>query len=99
LFARFDLVTALYKDWFDAVRLSMEAQQVIALRLMRLSAGTPLAAAEAQRMFVEKAAAAAIAANSIALDVASGRAHLAIGNATAPVRRRVRANRRRLSRK
>ncbi len=75
---------------FETTMLVVESQQVIALRLMRLAAGGPGAVHESQRMVVEKAVAA----------VESG-ARLAVGQDPGVIlrsyRRKVQANRRRLS--
>ena len=86
--------------WMDNLRLALEAQQVIAARLMRLARADTTAAFEANRMVQEKLAAffEAQAAAGVALARgASLRGTLA--SAHRPYRRRVRANRRRLSRK
>lgn len=81
-----------YSLGLSMMRLGLEAQQVVALRLMRLAAGGPLAVAETQRMVAEKAGAMAEAGVSLAL-----------GAPPAAVIRRarsaVRANRRRLTRR
>jgi hypothetical protein len=80
--------------WFapaaDWVRIGLEAQQVIALRLIKLSTGGGAAQAEATRMVTEKAAAFAEAAMTLAMG----------GSARKVVRRyrtHVKANARRLS--
>ena len=44
---------------FDMIALGVEASSVMALRMMRLGAGGPLAVAEAQLMVAEKVRAAA----------------------------------------
>lgn len=50
----------MFRNWiqlmFDAALLGVEAQRVIGLRLMKLSAGGPAAQAEALRMVSEKTA-------------------------------------------
>jgi hypothetical protein len=86
----------LFKTWFalsaDNARLAFEAQQVIALRLVRMAAGGTAAQAEMTRMFSEKA----FACGEAAATVATG------GSARKVVRRyrtRVKANARRLSRR
>lgn len=57
-------------DWWkysrDLALSGFEAQRVIALRLLKLAAGGPAASAEAQRMVVEKWAASAQAAATLA---------------------------------
>ena len=51
--------TGLLKTWLalsaDSARLAFEAQQVIALRMMKIAAGGAAAQAEITRMFSEKA--------------------------------------------
>jgi hypothetical protein len=88
-------------DWFglsvSAARLSIESQAVIGLRLMRLAAGGAHAEAEAVRMFSEKAAAMVEAQFDLARGLMTGRAHLGPKRTLALYRKRVRANRRRLS--
>lgn len=88
-----------WSTWFDAARFTLESQQVIALRMMRIASGGPLAASEAQRMVVEKVAATALAGQAAALALMTGKTFpTAAAQALIPVRRRMRANRRRLSR-
>jgi hypothetical protein len=83
-----------------AMELGMEAQTVIALRMMRLAAGGARAEAEAQRMVTEKLSAATEAQVAAATALMTGRkSHVAAGNALRVVRKRVRANKRRLSRR
>ena len=81
--------------WFEAARFGADIQNVIALRMMRLAGGGPLAASEARRMVTEKVFALGEAQARILLGLASGRSFDA-AKAYAPYRRRVRANRRRL---
>jgi hypothetical protein len=79
------------KFWLNMTMLAAESQRVIWLRMMKLSAGGPPAARETEKMVSEKVMAAA---------VAGGRA-MTGGTPTAIVkgyRKKVRANRRRLSR-
>lgn len=89
----------LWRTWFDAARFGLEAQQVIALRMLRIVPGGAQAAAEVQRMVNEKASAllAAHAAASAAL-IRGRSLATAARRAEIPFRRRVRANRRRLTR-
>ena len=82
--------------WLEAVRFVNDSQRVIALRLMRLASGGTLAADEARRMVAEKMFALGEAQVAVATAWASGRAARAGRHASAPFRRRVRANRRRL---
>ena len=89
----------LWSTWFDAARFGMETQQVIALRLLRMATGGPAAVTEAQRMVVEKVAAVALAQQAAALALMTGKTFpTAAAQAMLPIRRRMRANRRRLSR-
>ncbi|MGX7704107.1 hypothetical protein [Methylobacterium sp. Gmos1] len=85
----------MYDSWlrlgFDTVRLGLEAQTVVALRLAKLSLGGAAAQVEAQRMVTEKLEAAAEAAMTIAT---GGTAERVVRD----YRRKVRANARRLSR-
>jgi hypothetical protein len=79
------------KFWLNMTMLAAESQRVIWLRMMKLSAGGPAAARETRKMVSEKVMAAAIA---------GGRA-MTGGTPTAIVkgyRKKVRANKRRLSR-
>ena len=82
---------ALSGAWF-----ALEAQQVIALRLMRLAAGGPTAQREAHRMVAEKVDAAAVAARLSAAASARGAHDAGAGDVVRMLRRRVRANRARL---
>ncbi|AWN53798.1 hypothetical protein [Methylobacterium sp. 17Sr1-1] len=85
----------MYDSWlrlgFDTVRLGLEAQTVVALRLAKLSQGGAAAQAEAQRMVTEKLEAAAEAAMTLAT---GGTAERVVRD----YRRKVRANAHRLSR-
>lgn len=88
--------------WFklsiEAFWLGAESSQVVALRMMKLAGGGAGAAAEAQRMVAEKVSAAMAAQTELALGVISGSPHAGPTKAMALYRRRVRANRRRLTR-
>jgi len=89
----------LWNSWFDAARFGYDVQSVIVMRSMRLLQGGPRASAEARRMISEKLAAVAAAQAATAFALATGKSpEVAVGLAMAPVRRRVRANVRRLSR-
>ena len=84
--------------WTDAVLLGMEAQWVIGLRMMRLLSGGAAAEAEMTRLVSEKAVAAAAAATDAAAAAALGKSNVAIAHKTIRgYRKRVRANRRRLT--
>jgi hypothetical protein len=86
------------KVGLDAASLSVEASQVVALRMAKLAAGGPAADREARRMVAEKVEAAA-AWQALALTGALGFAAPGIASGTITrYRRKVRANRRRLSR-
>jgi hypothetical protein len=88
-------------SWFglsmSAMQLGLEAQNVIALRMIKMAAGGAAADAEFQRMFTEKAKAAVDAQVQIGISAMSGSLDLAPARTIALYRRRVRANRRRLS--
>jgi hypothetical protein len=81
----------------SAMQLGMEAQNVIALRMMKMAAGGPAAEAEVHRMISEKTQAALDTQLQIGKSALSGRLDLAPARAIALYRRRVRANQRRLS--
>jgi hypothetical protein len=89
----------IWNEWTDGWRLGLEVQHVIAMRMLRISAGGSVARAEASRMVTEKltAGAAAHAAALTALLGGKGVEAAAI-EALVPIRRTVRANRRRLGR-
>ncbi len=82
----------MFKLWFDTFLLGVEAQQVIWLRAMKLAAGGKAAEHEARRMVTEKAAAPAEAG----LKIAAGAGAKSVIRG---YRGKVRANRRRLSRR
>jgi hypothetical protein len=85
---------------FDLARLGMESWMVIGLRMAKFAAGGPPALLEAQRMVMEKAAAAIEAQTAAGLALAGGASHEATGRKVLRgYRKRVRANRRRLTRK
>ncbi|HEY5378205.1 MAG TPA: hypothetical protein VIJ78_01550 [Pseudolabrys sp.] len=83
--------------WFEAARFAADTQRVMALRMMRLAGGGPLAASEANLMVSEKLAAFAEAQGAAAAAVLTGGSFAAaVGKAYRPYRRAVRANSRRL---
>lgn len=82
----------------DSAKLGWDAQRVIGLRLMRLAAGGPGAQAEAQRMVTEKSTAFVEAQMAFATAIATGQGHHGPKRVLAGYRRKVRANRKRLSR-
>jgi len=83
----------------QAALLGWDAQQVIALRLVRIAAGGARGRAETQRMMTEKFAAAVAAQAVVAASAIEGGAgHRAGKKLLGVYGKRVRANRRRLSR-
>ena len=93
-------MTARRIPWFsltvDAMRLGMEAQSVIGLRMAKAAWGGTAAQDEAERMVCEKAKAAVDAQMVFATSLLSGQGHLGPARAMALYRRRVQANQRRL---
>jgi hypothetical protein len=101
-----------WNPWLDAVKFSFEVQNVFALRLLRIAAEGAGSSAERTRMVTEnvKAVADAQAADAVALDQGESIAQAvdavaldqgesiktATKRAMAPIKHRVRANRRRL---
>jgi hypothetical protein len=81
----------------DIWRASLEAQQVIALRLAKLLSGGAPAAAEMNRMVSEKVDAALEAQHSAAKSMLTGNAAQIPSRTVAIYRRKMRANSRRLS--
>jgi hypothetical protein len=87
----------LVNAWMDAVKFNLDVQSVVPMRLMKIAARGARGAAESTRMVREKgeASVAALTAGSLAL--AKGRSVKAAAKAAmAPVKKRVRANRKRL---
>ncbi|MDQ0390660.1 hypothetical protein [Labrys monachus] len=76
--------------WLQMSLLQAESQQVVWLRMMKLVAGGPQARLEAERMISEKLAAAGSAAGSLMLGASPE-------SVVRGYRRKVRSNRRRLS--
>ena len=94
----------LFNPWFaltlKTVQLGLDAQSVIALRMIRLGSGGASAKAEMSRMVIEKAAAVAEAQVAATVAVIRGRRdHAVAGKALKVFSKRVRANKRRLSRR
>lgn len=92
-----------WKAWFDlsiqGVRLGWEAQNVIALRLTRLGFGHSRARSEARRMVREKFATLAEAQGAAAAAALMGASSHRVAKRTLSVyRKRVRSNKRRLTR-
>jgi hypothetical protein len=93
----------MYNPWlafgFKAMQLGWDAQNVMALRMMRLAAGGARGQAEANRMVSEKVAAVAEAQAAAATAVITGRkSHVVAGKTLRVFGKRVRANKRRLTR-
>lgn len=92
-----------WNAWFDLAadswRLGLEAQTVVGLRLAKLAAGDAAAALEAQRMVTEKVMAAAEAQTQAMGDIMTGQTRHTPKKTVALYRRKVRANRKRLSRR
>ena len=93
----------MFNPWLSiglrAWQIGLEAQSVIALRVLRMAAGGPRAEAEASRMVTEKMLAASEAQMAAAAATVRGaKNHVGAGKALNVYRKRVRANRRRLSR-
>jgi hypothetical protein len=83
----------------DAVKFNLEVQAVVSMRLMKIAVGGTNGAAEYTRMVQEKAKAAAAAQTAGSLALAKGRSVKAATNAAMlPIKKRVSANRKRLSR-
>jgi hypothetical protein len=94
----------MYHPWLalslNAVQLGIEVQSVIALRMLRFASGGARMEAEATRMVTEKVAAAVEAQTAAAVAAVSGRPQHVVANKALKVfKKRVRANRRRLSRR
>lgn len=94
----------MFNPWFSVifktVQLGLEAQSVFALGMMRLATGGAAAPAEARRMIADKVAAGieaqAVAASSLALGQKNP---VVAGKILRVLKKRVRANKRRLSRR
>jgi hypothetical protein len=84
--------------WTKGWRLGLDAQHVIAMRMLRISAGGARARVEWRRMVAEKLAAGAAANAAVFTALVNGKGvEAAAVQALAPIQRTVRANRRRLS--
>jgi hypothetical protein len=85
---------------FKTIELGVEAQSVIALRMMRLAAGGARGRAEASRMVAEKVGALAEAQTAAAAAILTGRGEKVVaGRVLNAYKKRVGANRRRLTRR
>jgi len=93
------IVLNLWYAYIRAAQVGWDANLVVAMRLMRLAVGGALAQREAQRMVTEKVAAIAEAqAAAITKMIMGGGMAAATKSASAVYQRKVRANRRRLTR-
>jgi hypothetical protein len=91
--ALFDVLNS----WMEAVRFSTDVQRVMALRIMRIAAGGPDSATEAQQMISEKVSAFGECQMAIFTAVMAGQSLEAVAaKAYGPYERCVRANSRRL---
>jgi hypothetical protein len=87
-----------FKAWMDVVKFNLEVQSVVAMRLMKIAAGGAAGAAESTKMMQEKPEASVASLTAGALALAKGRSLKAATKAAmVPVKKRVRANRKRLS--
>ena len=85
---------------FKTIELGIEAQSVIALRMMRLAAGGARGRAEASRMVAEKVSAFTDAQTAATAAILTGRRpKIVAGKVLNAYKKRVGANRRRLSRR
>jgi len=85
---------------FETMRLMMLSQQVIGLRMMRLAGGGPRAEAELERMVSDKAAGFTEAGMAVARAAVSGaKAPVVLKAGMKKLKRRVNANKTRLSRR
>ena len=89
---------ALLRLSYDMMQLGAEASSVMGLRMMKLAAGGAAASAEAELMVAEKLKALSDVQLQAWTSALTGSGHLAPQRAVQQVRRKVRANRRRLSR-
>jgi hypothetical protein len=89
----------MFNPWLElslkAVQMGMEAQNLIALRMLRLASGGARMEAEASRMVTEKVA---VAAEAQAVAPVAIARHTSSRKALRVVKKRVRANKRRPSR-
>ncbi|HUZ33111.1 MAG TPA: hypothetical protein VMV19_13565 [Xanthobacteraceae bacterium] len=93
----------MFNPWLDltfrTMRLGWDAQNVVALRMLRMASGGPRARAELNRMVAEKVAAGAEADLAATTAVIAGSEdHVVAGKVLRVFKKRVRANKRRLTR-
>jgi hypothetical protein len=94
----------MFNPWFaltfKTMQLGFDAQSVIALRMIRLASGGAKTKAEMSRMVIEKATAFAEAQVAATSAVMAGRKdHVVAGKAPDVFRKRVKVDKRRLSRR
>ncbi len=94
----------MFNPWFafslNAFQMGVEAQSVIALRMLRFASGNACTETEATRMVTEKIAAAAEAQAVAAMATITGHPQHVVANKALKVfKKRVRANKRRLTRR
>ena len=82
---------------FQTAQLGLDAQRVVALRLMRLSGGGAAGATEARRMVADKMAALSEAQFATAAAVLTGDSHRLANKVLRVFKKRLRANRNRLA--
>jgi len=86
------------KPWMEAAKFNLEIQSVVSMRLMKIAAGGAEAAAECVRMIQEKSTAVAAAQTTGSLALRKGWSIKGAPKAAmVPVKKKVRANRKRLS--
>ncbi|MGD9542732.1 MAG: hypothetical protein AB7F41_11915 [Methylocystis sp.] len=84
------------KLFSDALKMSLAANQVIGLRLIKIATGGARGRRESKLMVEEKIRAAADASMEAAMSVAAGQPHLAANRALSVYSKRVNRNLRRL---
>ena len=84
---------------FQAAQFGLQVQSVMALRLMRLAEGGNPGRREARLMVVEKMAALTEAQVATAATIVTGRSHTAAKKVVQVFKKKMRANRKRLSRR
>jgi len=91
--------TMTWNMWIKGWQLGLDAQHVIGIRMLRISAGGAKARAECRRMVAEKLVAGAAAHAAALTALVNGKGvEAAASQALIPIQRTVRANRRRLGR-
>jgi|SwirhisoilCB1_FD_contig_31_11270234_length_546_multi_2_in_0_out_0_1 hypothetical protein len=87
-----------WQAWFDAGKFAIDTQTVMALRMARLATGKKGTDIELRRMFSEKMSAFSEAQMAMAFAMLRGASpNVMMARVHSPYRRRVHANRRRLS--